>query len=369
MIFNNLHNPRLIGDSVFTNLKLETKPTNSLILDTGILFKNDFGVCISERFDDKIYNNRLILERSHKPQEISSSLHILSDFSVKVNPQTYINIIDNYFELVSDEVYIEANTTIDGNMVVTGDLILGGKTKKIDVISENLRINDNNIILNNNLTDEDPRLASHIVDGEDTDYNAGISVNRGKEGIIDIIKWVESKNLDDDSALNDATVQTSVWTENGYILSDIITEYLVHRKDMVDRIGSKSFIGFNAQEIPIDDKDYNDKTFSIDEAPLSSQIQTIVNKLDSMSFSKKTEKVFGETKEGTEFIIQHNLDTVYIDVKTQIFRDNSWFYDILIMEVVDSNNIKIIITEKTKIRFMIMRIDGIELSEEMIEIQ
>jgi hypothetical protein len=303
-----------------------------------------------------------------------ASIFALTDSSN--NDKIIANHVNNSLNIHYAETTITGNATVDGNMLITGDLTIGGQTTKVDVASENLRIADNVIILNSNLTEAtDPRLASAIVDGVDVDYNAGVAINRGSQGILDLIKWVESTDTSSNVTLRDAVAKTSVWNYEAatpaYELHQIINAYSLARK-VKDKSGTH-WVGYDGHEglnysaakaAGATTEEALDYSFKLDADLLDNSVDAIVEELDNLKFDSKNSKRVGQTPSvGTEFTITHNLGTVYVDVRTQREDDGKWYFDILPIQVIDANTIKIVASEATKIRYMISAIEGFDVNQ------
>lgn len=270
---------------------------------------------------------------------------------------------------------IQGNTRVDGNMVVSGDLIVGGKTTKVDVAAENMTIADNVVILNSNLDlTVDPRLASTIVDGTDVDANAGLAVNRGSEGILDLIKWVESTDVTTLETLKEGTANISIWNYEAaipsYELHQIIDAYTLGRQ-IVDKSGA-SWIGYdgyeginytNAINAGATSDDASNYSFKIKPDQLDNVVDTLVQEIDNIKFDDNNSVRVGQTVGmGTEFTITHNLGTVFVDVRIQREDEGNWYFDTLPIQVIDENTIKIVSTEITRIRYMISAIQGFDVN-------
>lgn len=271
---------------------------------------------------------------------------------------------------------INGDVSVDGNMIVSGDLTVGGQTTKVDVQSENLSIADNIITLNSNLDNTvDPRLASALVDGEDVDHNAGIDVNRGSQGTFHLLQLVESTDTSTDETLKEAKAKISIWNYEAvtpaYELHQIIDAYTAGRQ-IKDKSGS-IWIGYdgeigtnyqNALDAGATDVEASKYAFKLDADKLDNTIDAIVQKIDHDNFNSYNNVRVGETPtEGTSFTITHNLGTVFVDVRVQRQENSKWYFDVLPIEVVDENTIKIETTESTKIRYMISSIQGFDVDQ------
>lgn len=281
----------------------------------------------------------------------------------------------NTLSVTYADVGITGNTTVDGNMVITGDLTVGGQTTKVDVSSENLNIADNIITLNSNLTDEDPRLASALVDGEDVDYNAGVAINRGNQGILDLIKWTESGDTSGTESLKEAFANVSIWNYEAatpaYELHQIIDAYTLARQTS-GKSGS-GWVGYDGEEgtnyanaiadgeSSVDALEYS---FKLDADSMDDVIDSIVQEIDELKFNGNNTVRVGETpSSGKSFTITHNLGTVFVDVRIQREDNGSWMFDSLPTKVVDANTVLVESTETTKIRYMITAIEGFDVNQ------
>lgn len=258
---------------------------------------------------------------------------------------------------------VTGDVSVDGNMVVSGDLTVGGTTTKVDILSESLSIADNIITLNSNLTTEDPRLASAIVDGEDVDANAGIAVNRGSEGVMDWLKWTESSDTSTTETLKEGIAQVSIWnyeaTTPSYELHQIVDEYTLARLN-VDISGS-SLVGYDGY---VGTNYATGAGFQLTAQPVDDAVDTIVQEIDTNKFNTANSVRVGETTTaGTSFTITHNLATVFVDVQVQREEGGKWYFDVLPIEVVDANTITIVSTESTNIRYMIKAIEGFDINQ------
>lgn len=273
------------------------------------------------------------------------------------------------------ETTFNGNTVVDGNMVVTGDLTVGGQTTKVDIAAENMRIADNVIILNSNLTTEDPRLASAIIDGEDVDNNAGVAVNRGSEGILDLITWIESTDLSSTETLKSGTANVSIWNYEAatpsYELHQIIDAYTLGRQT-IGKSGT-SWVGYdggtgtnydNAINTGATQEEALEYSFKLPAEKLDTTIDSIVQEIDSIKFNQfNTVRVGESPAAGTSFTITHNLGTVFVDVRIQREDAGKWYFDVLPTQVVDANTVKVESSENTKIRYMIMAIEGFDVNQ------
>ena len=259
---------------------------------------------------------------------------------------------------------ITGDATVDGNMVVSGDLTVGGQQSKVDIKSENLSIADNIITLNSNLTTEDPRLASAVVDGEDVDHNAGIAINRGSEGVMDWIKWYESTDTSSSETLKEGVSKVSIWNYEAstpaYEMHNIIDAYTIGRINT--DISGSSLVGYDGY---VGTNYASGAGFKLDAQKVDSAVDTIVEEIDNNKFNTANSVRVGETPTaGKSFTITHNLNTVFVDVQVQREEDDKWYYDLLPIEVVDANTIKIESTESTKIRYMIKAIEGFDINQD-----
>ncbi len=271
--------------------------------------------------------------------------------------------VNNELSINYANTTLTGDATVDGNMVVTGDLTVGGQQTKVDVQSESLSIADNVITLNSNLTTEDPRLASALVDGEDVDHNAGVAVNRGSEGVMDWIKWIESTDTSSAETLKEGTSQVSIWnyeaTTPAYELHQIVDAYTIGRLNT--DISGSSLVGYDGY---VGTNYASGFGFKLDAQKVDAVVDTIVEEIDNNKFDTANSVRVGETTTaGTSFTITHNLGTVFVNVEVQREEDGKWFFDVLPVEVVDANTITIESTESTNIRYMIKAVEGFDINQ------
>jgi hypothetical protein len=258
-----------------------------------------------------------------------------------------------------------SNVNFNGSVYISGDFNVVGKTTQVSIDSEILTIADNMIELNSNLTeDDDPRIVSNIVDGEDTDRNAGIIINRGKAGKLPIIEWVESENTDDDSTLNDAVLKLSIYNKENeqYELHQIVDKYILG-KEIEDDSGAM-LVGYDGEnginyENNKDADDVDEYSFHIENTNVANAIDEIVDEIDSIKFKSYNGVRIAEIEGGTTFQITHNLGTEYVDVKVQRkMDDGTWMFDVVAIQIIDENTIKIEYSEDVTIRVIISEYKG-----------
>lgn len=368
---NNTTNALTINYST-TNFTGQTEThtlSNKFVVNDGVTDK-----FIIDNTNDKLTVNYKTIESTSNNVKINATKHlILTDGT---NEKINANHETDTLTVKYSDITVTGNTTVDGNMVITGDLTVGGQTTKVDVASENLRIADNVIVLNSNLTNTtDPRLANALVEGEDVDYNAGVAVNRGSEGILEIIKWVESVDTTTSETLKNAVAKTSIWNFEAatpaYELHQIIDAYTLGRKTPgksgAKWVGYDGYAGINftasiAAGAPVNE--VLDYSYKLDAAQLDDTVDSIAQEIDSIKFDKYNTKRVGETPSaGTEFTITHNLGTVFVQVTTQREDNGVWLFDVLPIQVIDKNTIKIMTSETTKIRYMIAAFEGFDVNQ------
>lgn len=305
-------------------------------------------------------NKIISIDSSSVSATITNTFSILADNSdIKfVADNTNDSLVINYANTT-----ITGDANVDGNMVITGDLTVGGQTTKVDISSETLTIADNNILLNSNLTTEDPRIASVIIDGEDVDANAGISINRGSEGIMDWIKWIESTDTLTLETLKEGKTYTSVWNYEGtipaYEMHKVVDEYTLARINA--DISGTSLIGYDGY----DGTNFSSGAgFKLVADQLDNTVDAIIQEIDTNKFNTANAVRVGETTTaGTSFTITHGLNTVFVDVKIQTEEAGKWYFDTMPIEVVDVNTIIVESTETTNIRYMIEAIQGFDINQ------
>ena len=373
-------NDKIIGDNVGDNLtinyaNLNTVGTTAKITASESVIINDGASdkLVIDNTGDSITATYATVTANVTDTTINATgaLELTDGSNTKIKGDNVANELTvNYAD-----TNITGDVSVDGNMIVTGDLTVGGQTTKVDVQSENLSIADNVITLNSNLTTEDPRLASAIVDGEEVDNNAGIAVNRGSEGVLNLIQWVESTDTSTTETLKEGTVKVSIWNYEAatpaYELYQIIEAYTLGRE--VKDLSGTSFVGYDGENgvnyqtaidagaTPTEASEYS---FKLDAGKLDTIIDAIVQKIDTDSYNDYNTVRVGETPSaGTSFTITHNLGTVFVDVKIQREDAGKWFFDVLPIEVVDNNTIVVETTESTKIRYMISAIEGFDINQ------
>jgi hypothetical protein len=298
------------------------------------------------------------------------------------NTKFQVDQISNKVSINSDEFEVTANTvSLNGNLYVSGNLNVVGETTRVTIESEVLAVADNMIELNSNLTeDDDPRVVSNIVDGEDTDRNAGLIVNRGKAGKLPLIEWVESTDTSTDETLNDAVAKVSIYNrENGaYELHQIIDEYTLGRE--VENVSGSSWVGYDGHEgqhyseLIADDgsneSEISQYTFKLEAGKLDNTLDKVVDEIDNIKFNTFDGVRVAETSQaGKVFTIKHNLGTEYVDVRIQRqLDDGTWMFDIAPIQILDENTIKVEYTEEVKLRIMIEKLNGFVIPQENITI-
>lgn len=342
--------------------------SNKFVVNNGTTDK-----FIIDNTNNKVTINYGVVETTNANMYINSTskLTITDGSSNKIIADNEANSLTiNY-----GDISVTGNTTFDGNMIVTGDLTIGGQATKVTVSAENMMIADNVIVLNSNLTTEDPRMASALVEGTDVDGNAGIAVNRGSEGILDLIKWVESTDTSTVETLKEGTAQVSIWNYEAatpaYELHQILDLYTAGRQTK-DKSGA-SKVGYDGEQgvnyvsainsgaTPTEAFEYS---FKVDAGKLDTVIDSIVQEIDAIKFNGNNTVRVGETPAaGTSFTITHNLGTVFVDVRIQREESGKWYFDVLPTQVVDANTVKVESSESTKIRYMITAIEGFDVNQ------
>lgn len=362
------------------SLDIAYKTTSVIGTDLKLVLSNT--IVVNDGISDKI-----LIDNNSNSIEVSYNVITTNSNTTSFNITDKLTVTDgNVDKIIADNtnntltlnygnVNLTGDTTFDGSVLINGNLTVGGQTTKVDISAENMRIADNVIILNSNLTTEDPRLASAIVDGTDVDNNAGIVVNRGMEGELDLITWVESTDVSTLDSLKLGTAQVSIWNYEvatpAYTLSQIIDAYTLGRTNK--DISGTSWIGYdgetgvnyqnglNAGKTATELADY---AFKLNPDSLDNTVDSIVTAIDDIKYNTFNTVRVGETvTAGLSFRITHNLNTVFVDVKIQREDNGRWFYDILPIEVIDTNTILIEATESTKIRYMISAIQGFDINQ------
>ena len=359
---------KFIADNTNDSLDINYKTINTS--GETVKLTASTSIIVSDGATDKLVidNTNDLITATYGSIEANTTTTTLNTTSVlKVTDGTNDKIVadntNNELAINYTNTTITGDATVDGNMVVTGDLTVGGQTTKVNIASETLTIADNVITLNSNLTTEDPRLASAIVDGEDVDQNAGISVNRGSEGVMDWIKWIESSDTSTSETLKEGRTYTSVWNYEGntpaYEMHKVVDEYTLARinADMsgTSLIGYDGYIGTNSA---------TGAGFQLSADTLDDTVDAIIQEIDTNKFNTANAVRVGQTTTaGTSFTITHNLGTVFVNVKIQREEAGKWYFDTMPIEVVDANTITIESTESTNIRYMIEAIQGFDINQ------
>ena len=263
-------------------------------------------------------------------------------------------------------------------MIVTGDLTVGGTATRIDFESENVKVADNVITLNSNLDDTiDPRLASNVVNGEDVDKNAGIEINRGKEGILPILKWIESSDTSTDETLKEGTVNVSIWNYEastpGYELHQVIDAYTLGRQ-VQDKSGSKwvgydGYTGTNyANGISNNDSKVSKYGFEIQANYLDNVVDSIVEEIDNIKFNLFNTVRTVKTDKGKTFEIEHDLDSLFVDITIYVKNSSGYERSVLPLTIVDENNIKIESSEEVELLVVIKSREGFEIDSSKVTV-
>ena len=326
-----------------------------------------------------IVSNKVNMLVNEENKVVSSSMTIKDGDG---NTKLQIDQINNKISFQSDEFEVTATTmNLSGNLYVGGDLNVVGKTTRVNIESEVLSVADNMIELNSNLTEnDDPRVVSNVVDGEDTDRNAGLIVNRGKAGKLPLIEWVESSDTSNDETLNDAVAKVSIYNRENkkYELHQIIDAYTLGRE--VKDVSGASWVGYDGHdgqhysELIANDGSNADEiapyTFRLVADKLDNSLDKVVDEIDNIKFTNYNKVRIAETKDaGKVFTIKHGLGTEYIDVRIQRqLDDGTWMFGIAPIQILDENTIKVEYSESVKLRIMIEKLDGFAIPESDITI-
>ena len=210
-------------------------------------------------------------------------------------------------------------TTVDDNLIVTGDLTVQGTTTTVS--TETLLVADNIITLNSNVT------------GSPTE-NAGIEVERGTSTNVEL-RWNETD--DTWEATRNGTTYAALVLAGDDIATSDITNFT---EDVQDAIGTILTDGNTI------DFTYTDETPSITAevktattsylsttGGLAVDISAVETKLVTDSFTKKATASVGNGT-NTSFAVNHNLGTR--DVQVQVYDNAS--YDTVECDVVRTNS-------------------------------
>lgn len=346
---------KFIVNDGFTNKLIADNTTNKFSISYDSLTSTGKNVEIS--FDESL---------SFKRGTVDKILASNANDSIDIN-YAKVNITGN--------TKIKGETTLEGNVIITGDMTVGGSTTKIDIISENMNIADNVIVLNSNLKENDDPRMPVAIGGTAVDNNAGISVNRGSQGTLDIIKWVESSDTNSAETLKMGKVKISIWNNEsnipGYELHQVVDTHTLGKTSLSE--SGASIVGYGghvgskhthmlSSGVPTDK--INQYSFKVEPNKLDVVIDSVVQEIDTLKFNNFNDVRVGETTNpGKKFTITHNLGTFYVDVKIQREENGSWYFDLLPIQVIDANKILIESAESTNIRYMISAIRGMDINQ------
>ena len=355
--------------------KIEThKISDKFIINDGLTHK-----LIADNATNKFSISYDSLTSTGKNVEISfdESLSFKRGTDNKILASNANDSLDiNYAKVnITGNTKIKGETTLEGNVIITGDMTVGGSTTKIDIISENMNIADNVIVLNSNLKENDDPRIPVAIGGTVVDNNAGISVNRGSQGTLDIIKWVESSDTNSIETLKMGKVKISIWnndtTTPGYELHQVVDTHTLGKTSLNE--SGASIVGYDGHAgskytqmvssgVPTDK--INQYSFKVEPSKLDVVIDSVVQEIDTLKFNNFNDVRVGETTNpGKKFTITHKLGTIYVDVKIQREENGSWYFDLLPIQVIDENKILIESAESTNIRYMISAIRGIDINQ------
>ena len=366
-------NNKLIVDNSNDTIEVSYNTVNVNSTDTTITNTNKITVSDSQ-------NDKIVLDNTNDVANINyNNININSGIIIKTvnvekvvdsngDEKLTVDTVNNKTVVNTGSFEVNGDTTINGTAIVAGDLIVKGNATKLDVESENVKLADNIITLNSNLTkDDDPRAMTAV-----TDLHAGIEINRGKEGILPILKWVESTDTSSDETLKEGKTYISIWNYEAetpaYELHQIIEDYTLGRE--VKDVSGSSWVGYDGHEGPkytqevnngVDPSDALKYTFKLDNSKLDVITDNIVEEIDSIKYNLfNSVRSWEASDKGKEFTIKHNLSSEFVDVRVQVLdkNDNSWYFDTLPVQVIDANTIKVVASEEVKIRIMIKKLEG-----------
>jgi len=190
-----LHNPELAKNSVFRNLVIErfdSDPTVDASM-LGRIWFNNTDKTFKGVFADAEGNlviKKIGLEDEVKQLQADLAQEINdrkdADATLQTNIDNLANdVATNYLnKTTTDEQVINASKlTLAGELYVNGNVTFNGGTIT-EVATEQLKISDNIITLNSDVpADTNPT------------ENAGIEINRGKEGVMPFIIWDETNDV------------------------------------------------------------------------------------------------------------------------------------------------------------------------------
>jgi len=108
------------------------------------------------------------------------------------------------------------------------------------------------------------------------------------------------------------------------------------------------------------DSNVSNAVISINAGTVKNAIDTIASSVNAEFDAIKKSVVkaeFDDNNKADEYTIQHNLGTTFVDVSVQVYDedDQAWRFDLVVVEVVDANTVKISLSndEPQKIRYVI----------------
>lgn len=240
---------------------------------------------------------------------------------------------DNEIDTSSGNLTLDSaggTTTVDDDLVVTGDLTVSGTTTTVN--TETINLADNIITLNSNATG----AASE---------NAGIEVERGDDTNV-VLRWNETD--DTWEATRDGSNYAAILLDGDPITVNEITGFQEDVEDVVGGLVS----GSDSISVTYTDNGTDPGDLALDttlattsylskSGGLAVDISTLETKLVTDSFTKKVSADIGNGV-ATSYAVTHNLGTR--DVQVQVYDNAS--YDTVECDVVrtDTNTVTVSMT-------------------------
>ena len=384
-----LHNPELSKGSVLSNLVLEKFKTDESPTDSPqgrIWFDTDLNTFVGTISDsDNIISTPIGLDRDIKAE---TEQRIIADNNIKTILSTtqegagleedgsYIaNSLSNYIKdatslnnadkLLDTQIKVnedaitsldERMDTAEDNIATIGDLTTLKTDAKNTIVESNNELFDRietekseRIDATDNLSDQ---LLQEVSDRELADSEIQNELNVTQEGAGLEEDGTYSPNTEtlfivDASSLKDADEKL-----------DLGLKTTIENYASTDEYKGSDLIGFDGYDEENDE--IQNPVIELEKDTISNTIKSISSKVNEKFNQYDTSYVKGEIPEGEEsdeYIISHNLGTVFVDPAIQVHdsSDDSWHFDLVDVEVIDENTIKVSMSygSKHRIRYVI----------------
>jgi len=312
------------------------KDGNYVPYDNGAYIKDAKSINEATQLLDK----SLVQEVSDRKDADAALQKQIDDFEADANGR----FLD---KVTTDDQTVASNVTFQKNLYVNGDLTIKGEVTQVN--TKQMLISDNIFTLN-----------SDVPNDADPTENAGMEVNRGKEGIMPLLIWDE----------NDDTVKipTGEKDSNGnYILVKVATggDADALQKE-VDRVEAGAGLDSDGNYVVNSNANYISGASSLADADnkLDAAIKSVSDKCDTNNTTIRTEinsirYTYESSDEATSFDIKHNLGSEFIDVMLWVYDDDEkkYYNDSATISVIDANTIHIDLTSASKIRVTVENMD------------